>query len=120
MRKRSRIIASVFCLTALFPFLLMNGCLEDDVTSDPSSASLIRLFQLRIHPVQRLNLFRRLIRHLRPKSLLHRRMPTRIRDAGEIVVSGTAGKYDRQQSQPLTSETMYGVASCSKVAATAL
>ena len=42
-----------------------------------------------------------------------------VMDAGQIVVSGTAGNHDREQSVPLNAETLFGVASCSKMAATA-
>ncbi|MBR6385646.1 MAG: beta-lactamase family protein [Ruminococcus sp.] len=42
-----------------------------------------------------------------------------VMDSGNIVISGTAGKHDREDFVPLTSETMYGVASCSKMAVTA-
>lgn len=42
-----------------------------------------------------------------------------VMEQGNIVVSGTAGKHDREDSLPLTAETEFGVASCSKMAATA-
>ncbi|MCR4645471.1 MAG: beta-lactamase family protein, partial [Oscillospiraceae bacterium] len=163
MKKRSRIIAGVFCLTALFPFLLMNGCLDEDATSypasapvdpaasseevsdtqsesvsetDPASATEAPASSEEVYTEPTVEPATDPIPIGEPVDwqAMQREMQGQadrfisddltsfqfaVMDAGEIVVSGTAGKYDRQQSQSLTAETMYGVASCSKVAATA-
>ena len=144
MRKRTMIVTGIYCLASLVPLLLSNGCANspnnpasptDPVGSseavsaetpqdtapvtDASTESLTDP-----EPIGAQVDWQKMQQEMQKNadgfiSDTLDGFQFAVMDAGQIVVSGTAGHHDREQSVPLTAETLFGVASCSKMAATA-